>query len=273
MVPMNIQSGYQVSDSGAAMYEKYAAHYMGQWVPGLVDAAELTPGERVLDLACGTGLIAREAAARVGSGGRVTGLDINAGMLAVARAMSLDLGTTINWIQGSATAIELPDAMFDIILCQQGLQFFPDQTAALREMLRVLVPGGRVALSVWKSPSPYNDAIGDALEHLAGPEPAARYRAGRRDILPSAEALRGMMVAAGFRGVEVRPCTVFVHLPSIEEFVLGHLAGHPVASVLNALGEDGRAAFAQHVKNAMQPYAEGDGVAFPDQNHIATARR
>lgn len=270
---MNAQSGYQVSGSGAAMYEKYAALYMGQWAPGLIEVAALKPGERVLDLACGTGLVARQAAARVGPAGRVTGLDINAGMLAVARALPLEPGASVSWIEGSASAIELPDASFDVILCQQGLQFFPDRDAALREMLRVLVPGGRLAFSVWKSASPYNDAVAETLGRLAGAETAAKYRAGRHKLLPTAGALHGMMVAAGFRGVEVRSRTMIIHLPAIEKFVLGHLAGHPVAGAIDALGENGRAAFARHIKTALQPYAEGDGVAYPDEAHIATALR
>lgn len=270
---MNDQSGYQVSGSGAEMYEKYATQYMGQWAPDLVEVAVLQPGERVLDLACGTGLVARHAAARVGAAGQVTGLDINAGMLAVARAMPPEPGATIRWVEGSAVAMDYPDSSFDVILCQQGLQFFPDRDVALREMLRVLVPGGRVALSVWKSPSPYNDAVGVALERLAGEETAAKYRAGRLRLVPDAKALYSMMVTAGFRAVEVRPRTKTIRLPAIETFVLGHLAGHPVADAISALGEDGRAAFARLVKTELHPYAMDDGVAYPDEANIATARR
>jgi ubiquinone/menaquinone biosynthesis C-methylase UbiE len=270
---MNDQSGYQVSGTGAEMYEKYAAQYMGQWAPDLVEVAALQPRERVLDLACGTGLVTRLAAARVGPAGQVTGLDINAGMLAVARAVPPASGATINWVEGSAVALDLPGASFDVILCQQGLQFFPDRDAALCEMLRVLVPGGRVTLSVWKGPNPYTIAVGDALERLAGAEIAAKYRAGRLQVLPNAEALRRMMVATGFRAVEVRPRTMIIHLPAIEGFVLGHLSGHPVAGAIAALGERGRAAFAQQVKAELRPYSEGDGVAFPDELNIAAARR
>ena len=270
---MNDQSGFQVSGTGAEMYERYATQYMGQWAPDLVEVAALQPGERVLDLACGTGLVARLAAARVGPAGQITGFDINAGMLAVARATPPESGATINWVEGSAVAMNLPDVSFDVILCQQGLQFFPDRDAALREILRVLVPGGRVVLSVWKSPSPYNIAVGEALERLADAETAAKYRAGRLRLVPDANVLRSMMVAAGFRDVEVRPRTMMIHLPAIETFVLGHLAGHPVAGAIAALGGEGRAAFARQVKTALRPYADGDGVAYPDEINIAAARR
>ena len=270
---MNDYSGYQVSGTGAEMYERFATHYMGQWAPDLVEVAALRPAERVLDLACGTGLVARLAADRIGSAGRVTGLDINAGMLAVARAMPPVPGARIDWVEGSATAMDLLDASFDVIVCQQGLQFFPERDAALREMRRVLVPGGRVALSVWKGPNPYTLAVGDALERLAGMESAAKYRDGRLRLVPDAGALREMTSGAGFRAVEVRPRTRTIHLPAIETFVLGHLAGHPVAGAIAALGGEGQAAFARLVKTALQPYADGDGVAYPDVVNVVTARK
>jgi len=270
---MNDPSGYQVSATGAELYERYATQYMGQWAPDLIEVAALQSGERVLDLACGTGLLARLAAVRVGPAGQVTGLDINVGMLAVARAMPPVSGATISWVEGSAVAMDLSDASFDVIVCQQGLQFFPDRDAAVRKMLRVLAPGGRVALSVWNSPNPYSIAVGDALERFVSAETADKYRAGRLRLVPDANALRSMMVAARFREVEVRPHKLTIRHQAIEEFVLGHLSGHPVAGAISSLDEEGRAAFARHVKTALMPYAEGDGVAYPDEVNIATARK
>jgi ubiquinone/menaquinone biosynthesis C-methylase UbiE len=271
---MKEASGYQISGAGAQMYERYATQYMGQWAPELIDIAALQPGERVLDLACGTGLLARLAAAQVGQSGRVTGLDINAGMLAVAREIGHGCSVSIDWIEGSAVAMTFPDASFEVIVCQQGLQFFPDREAALREMLRVLGPDGRVALSVWKSPSPYSRAVGDALEQVAGAEAANRYRAGRQAAMaPSADTLSSMLVAAGFRAVDVRPRTRIIRHPTIETFVLNHLTGHPIGATLAALGEEGRAQFARLVKAGLSQFAEGDGVAYPDEVNVATARR
>lgn len=267
---MTEQSGYQISGNAAEMYELYATrYYMGPWVADLVGLAELRAGECVLDLACGTGVVARHAAAQVGPTGQVTGLDFNAGMLAIARATPLSTGATISWVEGSAVAMDLPDTSFDAILCQQGLQFFPDRLAALREMYRVLVPGGRVLLSVWKSPSPYNIAVGEALEQYVSAETATKYRAAR--VVPNAEALNHMMVESGFHAVQVRPRALVVRLPQIEKFVLGHLSSSPVASALAAMSEERRAEFAGQIKIALQPYAEGDGVAVPDEINVAIA--
>jgi ubiquinone/menaquinone biosynthesis C-methylase UbiE len=117
----------------------------------LLEYAAPQPGERVLDVACGTGSVARHAAPLVGADGKVIGLDLNPGMLAVARALPAPPGATIEWLEGNATSLALPDDAFELVLCQQGLQFFPDRGAALREMRRVLAEGGRVAISVWQA--------------------------------------------------------------------------------------------------------------------------
>lgn len=264
---MGEQSGYQVSGSAAELYERYASLYMGPWVPNLVAAAQLRQGERVLDLACGTGIVARHAAAQLGPAARVTGLDINAGMLAVAHATPVPPGTAIEWVEASALATGLPDASFDVVLCQQGLQFFPDRITALRESLRVLVPGGRALFSVWKSASPYNIAAGDVLERHAGTEIARKYRASR--VVPDAESLRRMLVEAGFRAVEIRPQTKVIRLPAIEDFVVNHLSSSPVGGTIAAMSGEQRARFGQEVRAALQPYAEGEGVAIPDEINIA----
>jgi len=267
---MSEQSGYQLSGDAAKLRERYSVRYfIGPWASGLVALAALQQGERVLDLACGTGVVTRLAAPEVGPTGQVTGLDINAGMLAVARSLPPPSGASITWTEGNAGAMDFPDASFEVVLCQQGLQFFPDKPAALREMHRVLVPGGRVLLSVWKSAGPYNVAIAEALEHHVGVEAATRFRASR--VVPDAEALYHLFVEAGFRAVEIRPSAMTIRLPSLETFVLGHLSGMPVAGAVAALSEEQRAALARQVKTALQPYADGDGVAVPDETNIAMA--
>jgi ubiquinone/menaquinone biosynthesis C-methylase UbiE len=269
---MSEQSGFQVSDSAAELYEQYPARYvLGPWAPGLVALASLQSGERVLDLACGTGVVARLAASRVESG-QVIGLDINAGMLAVARSLSTQPGAAITWVEASATATGLPDDSFDVVLCQQGLQFFPDKSTALREVRRVLVSGGRALFSTWKSLGPYHRAVGDALERFLGVEVATKVLSTRVG-LPDDVALRQLFIEAGFREVEIRPSAMVVHLPAIETFVLGHLAGTPVAEAVASLSEEKRAALARQVTIALQPYADVEGVAVPDEVNIAIAHK
>jgi len=119
---MSELSGFQVSADAAKLREQYSIRYfIGPWAPGLVALAALQPGECVLDVACGTGLVTRLAAPEVGPTGQVTGVDINAAMLAVARSLPPPSGAAITWVEGDAGAMDFPDASFEVILCQQGL--------------------------------------------------------------------------------------------------------------------------------------------------------
>src|SRR5690606_34921382 len=125
-------------------YERFFVPAIGAPLANdLVETAGLQPGERVLDVACGTGVVDRLAAQRIGPNGTTAGLDINPGMLAVARAAAPP-GVAIQWHEASADTMPFTDAAFDVVLCQMGLQFMPDRVAALKEMHRVLVPGGRL---------------------------------------------------------------------------------------------------------------------------------
>ena len=114
---------------------------------------KVDPGDRVLDVGCGTGVLARAAADRVAADGQVTGLDLNEGMLAVAQR----LRPQIDWRQGDATHLPFADESFDVVMSQFALMYFPDRPAALKEMARVLRPGGRLVIAVW---GPYERATG-----------------------------------------------------------------------------------------------------------------
>jgi ubiquinone/menaquinone biosynthesis C-methylase UbiE len=142
---MTTHEQWQLTLEAAELYEHCPARYiLGPWAPLLVDAANLALDERVLDVACGTGVVTRIAAKRVGPTGRVVGVDLNPGMIAVAQSLPAPAGARIEWLERSALDLRLEDASFDVVLCQQGLQFFPDKVVALREMHRVLNHGGRL---------------------------------------------------------------------------------------------------------------------------------
>jgi ubiquinone/menaquinone biosynthesis C-methylase UbiE len=128
------------------------------------------PGERVIDVACGTGVISRSIAPLIGTGGHISAVDISAEMLAVARALPQPDGARISWQEGSALNLPYDNGSFDLALCQQGLQFFPDKITAMREMRRVLAPNGRVVVSVWESveKSAVYSAINDRLVAQSG---------------------------------------------------------------------------------------------------------
>jgi ubiquinone/menaquinone biosynthesis C-methylase UbiE len=267
---MNTAAQWQLEGHAAELYERCVHRYiLGPWVAPLLDVAGLRPGDRVLDVACGTGAVARVAAQRVGISGRVTGLDLNAGMLTVARSLAAPPGAAISWIERSALDTGLPDRGFDVVVCQQGLQFFADKTAALREMRRVLVPRGRLAISVWRSTGIYNAALGQALKEHLSVDVGSRFCASR-DV-PSDEELRRHAVAAGFQDVMLHVQRQMVRLPALRDFALAHLAATPVAAAVRAMSEAARAALGADVARQLAAYAEGDGVAFPEEVNVITA--
>jgi ubiquinone/menaquinone biosynthesis C-methylase UbiE len=267
---MSKSGPWQLDGDAAEFYERYVVPYiLGPWVPRLLDVAGVRPNERVLDIACGTGVVARATAERVGASGRVTGLDLNAGMLAVARSLPVPPGTAITWIEQNAVATGLPAGSFDVVVCQQGLQFFPDKIAALREMHRVLVPGGRLSISVWRTAGVYNSAVGKALAELLGIDVAARFCASRE--VPTREELLGQAVAAGFQDAKVHAQRMIARLPSPEEFVLCHLAATPVASEVKAMSSPARAALGCAVARELSAFKEGNGLAFAEEVNVLTA--
>ena len=268
---MNANEQWQMSRDAAQGYERYVARYiLGPWAPVLVEAAGVASGERVLDLACGTGVVARVAAARAGPGGRVVGIDLNPGMIAVARASPAPAGAPIEWIEGSALDLALPDASVDGVLCQQGLQFFPDRPRSMREMRRVLRSGGRIALAVWSNTGLYNTAVGDALESVVSAEVAARFCASRR--APGREELEALAAEAGFSSVEIRVGRIDVRLPELDAFALDHLSATPVAPAIAALDPDERSRIGRRVTAALAGYRQGDGVVYPEETYLLTAR-
>jgi len=268
---MKTNGQWYIAKEAAELYERVVArHILGPWAPLLVDAAHLAERERVLDLACGTGVVTRIAAQRVGSEGRVTGIDLNAGMISVARSLPAPDGGPVEWLEGSALAIPLPDASVDVVLCQQGLQFFLDKALALREMRRVLDRGGRLALSVWSSTGVYNSAVGKALVRFVGEDTAARFCASRN--VPAKEELERLAVAAGFSDVNVRISRMNVHLPRLDRFVLEHLAGTPVAASIAALDPESHKNIGASVMHELRRFNDGDGVTYPEEIHVVTAR-
>jgi len=222
-------------------------------------------------VACGTGVVTRLAAGRIGHAGRMVGLDINAAMLSVARGLPPVGGATVEWLEASALEIPLPDATFHAVLCQHGLQQFPDRPTALREMRRVLVPGGRLVLCVWSriKGSPGMAALAEALGRHVGVEAAANRRA--PFALGDAVQLRGLVEDAGFRDVDVHTMVETAHFPSPEALVAYQLGATPL-STLGTLAEETQQAIVRDVRAALQPYLHDGQLAVPMEAHLVVAR-
>jgi ubiquinone/menaquinone biosynthesis C-methylase UbiE len=268
---MSKHQPWHLGAEAAELYERYVARYILEpWAPLLVDAAAVAEGERVLDVACGTGVVARAAAQRVGSDGRVVGVDLNPAMISVARSLPGPDGAAIEWLERDALDLQFADGNFDVVLCQQGLQFFSDKAAALKEMRRVLKRGGRLALSVWANPGLYNSAVGEALARFVSNETAIRFCASRQ--APTREEIQHLAMEAGFSAVEVGIRRINARLPRLDDFTLDHLAATPVAPVIAAADPETRNKIGASVMSRLQRYADGDGVTYPEEAHVLTAR-
>lgn len=228
-------------------YERYFVPSIGTpFAEDLIEKAALRPGERVLDVACGTGVVTRLAAQRVGANGSVAGLDVNAGMLAVARSVtSPKLG--IKWHEASADAIPLPDGAFDVVLCQMGLQFISNKLGALREMRRVLAPGGRLLVNVPGPTPPLFAGMADALGKHIAPEATAFVHI--VFSLHDEQELRELMNGAGFREVDVQTSRTKLTLPPAKEFLWQYVFSTPLASVVAKASDESRAALEEEVGN------------------------
>jgi SAM-dependent methyltransferase len=265
--------GRRVAAGRPERYERFVALIMALFVEALLDAAEVGPGDAVLDLACGMGFTARAAAARVGPTGRVVGADIDPGMLRVAAARSAAEGRTIGWHQASADDLPFREAEFDAVVCQQGLQFFPDPRAAVTEAARVTRKGGRVGATVW-SPlerSPYFQALFRAVERIVGARASSLFD----DAFGcSPELATAAFRAAGLGEVQAREVVADIRLPSIVEFVPGHLT----ASRWGAAGADARPdgvelATASMVELLAGRTAPDGSVTVPLASLLVTGRR
>jgi ubiquinone/menaquinone biosynthesis C-methylase UbiE len=233
----------------------------------MIELAELRPGERVLDVACGTGVVTRLAAERVG-GAAVAGVDVNPGMLRVARQVTGD--TAIEWREASAEALPLGDETFDVVLCQMGLQFFPDRLGAVREMRRVLIPGGRVVLNL-PGPTPRPLAVLEqALRRHLGPE-AGGFVATVFSLHDSEE-VGELLAAAGFTEVRVRSERKTLRVPPPEDFLWQYVYSTPIADAASKLSADQRVELQQEFVTGSEPFAE-DGALVLDVDMTSAVGR
>jgi ubiquinone/menaquinone biosynthesis C-methylase UbiE len=267
---------WQLEGDAAELYQRHLVPAItAGWAADLVERVGLRRGERVLDVACGTGVVARAAAERVGRTGHVAGVDINAGMLAVARLLPAGPGAGIGWFEGSVLGLPFAAGSYDVVLCQLGLQFFPDQPAALAEMRRVLVTGGRLGLNVYgpieRNPAAF--ALARALDRHLGPDASVTKRA--EHALADPALLRMLAAEAGFSRVRIVTETRIVRFASVSDYLRIQLTATPLASLLKHQAEGSirqlAAALITDVAGTLQARRAHGGLAFPQEAHILTA--
>jgi len=256
-------------NNAAENYQKYFVPVIGGPIAlDLVNDAGLRPGERVLDVGCGTGTIARLAAERVGMNGRVSALDVNAGMLSVAR--SLPSAIHIKWYETAAESVPLPDNSFDVILCGLSFQFFVDKSAALREMHRVLKPGGRVYIST-PQPNAFFDLFDRAIARHVNEEASAFVHA--VFSMNDPRQMEAFLADAGFSSVATRSQTRSVQGPPAREFMWQYIYCTPLMAVLPQSGNAQTEALERDVVAGWEPWATGDGMRYDQSTLVSSGRR
>lgn len=255
----------------AENYERYFVPVIP--APLAADLVERNPpqaGEYVLDVACGTGVLTRLAAERVGGTGRVVGVDPNPGMLEVARSIPAPPGTSIEWLQAPAEALALPDESFDLVLCQLGLMFVADRPAAAREMRRVLAPGGRVAINVPGSTPRLFEIMAEALARHVSPDLARFVRV--VFSLHDPHELEGLLTAAGFGDVTVETTTRTLRLPAPADFLWQYVHATPMGAVAGDSGDDRWEKVATDVVAQWQEFVDDGRLVLQQPVLTATAR-
>jgi SAM-dependent methyltransferase len=275
--PTTLSSGARAAPPPAAaafpdLYERLlVAPLFRPWAEQLLDALPLAPGQRVLDVACGTGIVARLVRERLGERATIVAVDRSPAMLAVARAIE----PAVEWREGDA--VELPlgeDERFDVVLCHQGLQFFDDRLAAVRARRRALAPGGHVGIGVWRSLEEnglFHD-LGRVAERVLGPVVDARH------TFADADALARLLADAGFTDVRVTPSSRETRF-AIDAAVLARLNATALVGRSEAergLDDAERAAMITAIVDAslaeVARYREGGEIVFRTSANLATAR-
>jgi len=264
---MSTTETFQLSVESAEFYEsRFVPAIFAEWAPLVVDAARIRPGQAVLDVACGTGVVARAVADRLAGDGTVTGLDLNPGMLAVARRVRPDL----DWRSGDVADLPFPDGTFDAVLCQMALMFFPDRPRALAEMARVTRRGGVVALVVPASlhEQPAYGPFVDMAARIAGP-PAVSLLSTYWEC-GDLDELRWSMASAELDVIDARTYLGTARFGSPEELAVTEVEGSPLVERIS--GDEYRR-IRDGAQDVLAPFTRPDGrVDAPLRGQVVAAR-
>lgn len=259
---------FQIPLEAAEAYETaFVPRLFGQWAEWLVEAADVTSGQHVLDVACGTGAVTRAAADRMNGRSTVVGLDLNEAMLTVAGRLRPDL----EWRQGDAAELPFADGSFDVVLCQSGLMFFPDVPHALREMARVVTEGGTVAVQVWdrRENQPGYRPLIEVVARHAGPD-AINLLSTYFD-LGDLDEFAGIASTAGLEVTGTRTRTSTMRFATVDELIAVEVRSTPLGE---RLSEDALRLIVAEAREALGSFVTDDGeLDMPIRGHLILARR
>jgi ubiquinone/menaquinone biosynthesis C-methylase UbiE len=240
-------------------YDAIIAPLFTPWARDLIDRVAPPPGCEALDVAAGPGTVTRILAERIGRDGRVVAVDVSAAMLEIARAKPVAANwAAIEWVEGPAAPLPLADSSVDVVICQQGLQFFPDKAGALAEMRRTLRPGGRAGVAVWtRVEDQIFGYLHEAIAAVVSPEVAQRYLG--PFSLGGDEAAQHAR-AAGFANVDLERLTLPAVLPGGAQELFDTLPASGIAADLAALDDATRAELLADLTRRTEPIRDGDAL-------------
>jgi len=265
---MEANSRWQVSGNAADRYEEFLVPTIfAPWTDVLLDLANIGQNESILDIACGTGIVARTAAERLGGRNNLVGVDLNGGMLDVAKK----LNSEIDWVEADVTEIPFTDSSFDVAFCQQGLQFFPDKTKALREVKRVLRPNGRAIVSVARSlkHNPLMQSQVDAFSRHIGVATADAIRAVCG--LSDRDQIVTHFLSARFKMPQVESVSLTLKHPDGRDFVKGLMSASPAASAIDELPNSKKNLICEDILDGFGTFYDGQKLEFPHVAHVVVA--
>ena len=259
-----------MSDSPASIYETQLVQAIFEPLARiLIERARPKPGEHVLDAACGTGIVARLVAPMVGRSGRTVGFDYDPIMIEMAGSLAPE----IEWRQGDLQNLPFPDGFYDLVICQQGLQYLPDPGAGLRQMHRVLRTGGRMVLATWSdlAKSPGHVLLFQALAATIGPD---RAQPVGWSLADEAKLLQ-LVSAAGFVSVATTTISLQTRYPSARAFVEIVLKGSSkiTREELAQIPADRKAAFINEVAMHLRDYETSNALNLPMGTRVLVANR
>lgn len=271
---MATSTQWQLSREAAARYEEIlVAAILGPFAEALVEWAAPPAGVTVVDVGCGTGAATRAAAHFVGSAGRVVGIDVNAGMIAEATMLDAHKNLPIEWHEGSAYDLPLPDQSVDVVYSAQVLQFLADKAKAMQEKRRILKQGGLVALSAWceLEENPYFHAMVETITDHIGADVAVGLKAAF--ALPHAATLQSLLETCGFDEIEITQRQIDLPLPKLNEFVPRHIGATPMAAGYEAAPPTVQQAIVDEMNVRLAEFVTDEKPIVPFRSHMARARK
>lgn len=261
---------FQLNDSAVAVYEDQKVKVMfGPLARATLDSVNVSADDIILDVACGTGIVARSIRKKVRPTASIVGTDLNEGMIEMARRITRDAASSFDWHVADVTNLPFETGTFTAVFCQQGIQYFPDEDAALAEMRRVMAKGGKLVMTVWGGASDFFLAMAESVARHVGPEVGKKYLVpfsyGRADQFPE------MLSSAGFHDVSVTTISVDRVMTDTDVSIPKEILGHPAGSQVQEAGEEVVQTIVKDVSLGCAKYQKGADMIVPQRAYLVLA--